>query len=353
VAERNPYKVWLEFNNYQSPTVGAERGLITVADENLTGHGDILSVQYGRSAGVDVQLDASYTLPVTARDTLVIPRYRRNTFLVVEAPFQPLDVNSESEIYGITLRQPVYRTLNQEFALELTGERLSSRTFLLDQPFSFSPGAHRGLSTDTAVRLVQEWTGRTPTQVLAARSRFSVGIDALGATINPSPLPDGRFFAWLGQLQWVRRVSAWDIEMLFRTDLQLAKDPLLPLEQIAVGGRYSVRGYRENQLVRDNGFLASVESRIPVIRERRWAEIVQVAPFVDIGRAWNTSLPTPAPTTLASIGLGLRWAATVASPFPMRPQFEVYWGVPLNHVKTPGGNLQDYGLHLQLVVALF
>ena len=40
VEERNPYKVWLTFNNYQSPTVGAERGLITVAHENLTGYGD-------------------------------------------------------------------------------------------------------------------------------------------------------------------------------------------------------------------------------------------------------------------------------------------------------------------------
>jgi hemolysin activation/secretion protein len=207
----------------------------------------------------------------------------------------------------------------------------------MDQPFSFSLGAHNGLATDTAIRVAQEWTHRTPTQVLVARSRFSVGIDALGATINPPPLPDGRFFAWLGQLQWVRRLSAWEIEMFFRADLQLAKDPLLPLEQIAVGGRYSVRGYRENQLVRDNGFLASVESRIPVIRGRRWAEFVQVAPFVDVGQSWNTHFPTPAPTTLASIGLGLRWAATLTFPFLMRPQFEVYWGLQLNHVKTPGG----------------
>jgi hemolysin activation/secretion protein len=353
VEERNPYKVWLAFNNYQSPTVGAERGLITVAHENLTGFGDILSVQYGRSSGVDLQLDASYTLPLTARDTTVMLRYRRNTFLVVEAPFEPLDIDSRSEIFGVTLRQPLYRTLNQEFALELTGERLTNQTFLLGEPFSFSPGAHRGLSTDTAVRFAPQWVYRTPTQVLAVRSQFSVGIDALGATINPSPLPDGRFFAWLGQLQWARRLGLWDAELLWRTDLQLANNPLLPLEQIAVGGRYSVRGYRENQLVRDNGLLASLEARIPVIAERRWAEYVQVAPFVDFGHAWNTRLPTPRPETLASVGLGLRWAATVPAPFSVRPQFEVYWGVPLNNVKTPGGNLQDWGLHLQLVVALF
>ena len=353
VEEANPYKVWLAFNNYQSPTVGAERGLITVAHENLTGYGDILSTQYAGSSGVHLQLDTSYTLPLTARDTAVMVRYRRNTFQVVEAPFEPLDVNSRSEIFGITLRQPVYRTLVQEFALELIGERLSNQTFLLDQPFSFSLGAHRGLTTDTAVRFAPQWVYRTPTQVLAARSQFSVGIDALGATINPPSLPDGRFFAWLGQLQGARRLGLWDAELLWRTDLQLANNPLLPLEQIAVGGRYTVRGYRENQLVRDNGLLASLEGRLPIISERRWAEYMQIAPFVDFGQSWNTKLPTPDPKTLASVGLGLRWAATVPAPFSVRPQFEVYWGVPLNNVKTPGGNLQDWGLHLQLLVALF
>lgn len=180
-----------------------------------------------------------------------------------------------------------------------------------------------------------------------------MGIDALGATINPSPLPDGRFFAWLGQAQWVRRLDLRDSEIRFRADLQLANNPLLPLEQLAVGGRYSVRGYRQNQLVRDNGVIAQLEARVPVVGERRWAEYVQVVPFVDYSRAWNTRLPTPEPQTLASIGLGLRWGVTVPPPVAVRPEFEVYWGVPLNHVKAPGGSLQDLGLTLQLIVALF
>src|SRR5205823_5768587 len=57
VQEQVPFFVAVEFNNYQSPSVGAERGLLTVAHRNLTGSGDILSVTYGRSAGLDLQLD--------------------------------------------------------------------------------------------------------------------------------------------------------------------------------------------------------------------------------------------------------------------------------------------------------
>lgn len=122
---------------------------------------------------------------------------------------------------------------------------------------------------------------------------------------------------------------------------------------MALGGRFSVRGYRENQLVRDNAWLASLEFRIPVVREQRWADLLQIAPFVDVGRGWNRSKPTSDPQALASIGLGLRGAFTVPAPFSVRPQFEVYWGVPLKRVETPGGDLQDQGLHVQLVVALF
>jgi hemolysin activation/secretion protein len=351
VDEALPFYVALEFNNHQSPTVGAERGLITVAHRNLTGHGDILSVAYGRSVGLDLQLDASYAVPFTRRDTTLILRYRRNQTIVVEPPFEPLDVESASEILTIALRQPLYRTLRQEFALVLVGEHLHNETFLLGEPFSFSPGAEDGESTTTALRFALEWTDRAQNQVIAARSRFSVGMNALGATIHDDvDIPDGRFFAWLGQFQWARRLGARDIQMLFRFDVQLTTEPLLPLEQLAVGGRFSVRGYRENQLVRDNGVIVSLESRMPLVQNKPWADFVHMVPFVDLGYTWNTKVPTPDLQTLASIGIGLRWAATLHAPFRFRPQLEVYWGYPLKDVETEGDDLQDLGLHLQFVI---
>jgi len=80
---------------------------------------------------------------------------------------------------------------------------------------------------------------------------------------------------------------------------------------------------------------------------------VQFAPFIDYGHAWNTKLPTLAPRNLTSVGLGLRWALTLTSPIALRPEFEIYWGARLNHVKTEGNNLQDVGVHLQFAVAAF
>jgi hemolysin activation/secretion protein len=356
VTERPPFFVALEFNNYQSPSVGAERGLLTVAHRNLTGHGDILSTTYSRSAGLDLQVDASYTLPLTVQDTTVKLRYQRNDSSVVEARFAPLDIDSQSEIYTITLRQPFFRTLRQEFALALSGEHLRSKTtFSGGDPFPFLSGPEDGEAVDTAVRLTAEWLDRTPNQVLAVRSRFSLGVDVLCATIRDNAdIPDGRFFAWLGQFQWGRRVGARDIQLFFRLDAQLTTEPLLPLEQIAVGGRFSVRGYQENTLVRDNGLIGSLEAQIPLVRNTRWAEVVQVIPFVDAGWGWNQHIPTPEPRVLASVGLGVRWTATwPVATVPIRTQIEVFWGYRLLARDTAGEGLQDKGLHLQAVVAAF
>jgi hemolysin activation/secretion protein len=244
--------------------------------------------------------------------------------------------------------------LRHEFALSVTGERLQSRTSLLGEGFEFSPGAEDGVATDTALRFTAEWLDRTQNQVIALRSRFSLGIDALGATIHDdSNLPDGRFLVWLGQVQWGRRLPFRDVQLLFRLDAQFTTDPLLPLEQIAVGGRFSVRGYRENTLVRDNGVIVSLEARIPLIQNVRWAEVLQVVPFADFGAGWNQHVPTPDPTRIGSIGLGLRWTATWQTFVPLRTQVEVFWGYPLKKVDTEGGDLQDHGLHLQCVVAAF
>jgi hemolysin activation/secretion protein len=272
---------------------------------------------------------------------------------VIEKPFQDLDIETKSDIYTIVLRQPVYRTLNTEFALELIGERLSQEESLLGERFTLSPGAHNGRSVVTALRTAQEFVHRTQNQVIAVRSRLSFGVKAIDATINHDGQPDSRFFAWLGQFQWVRRLEILDIQLFFRADLQLSDDALMTLEQIPIGGRYSVRGYRETTLLRDRAFINSFEVRVPLVRNRRWADFLELAPFVDFGRGWNKNQPTPDPKDISSVGIGLRWAVTFSWPIPLRPQVELYWGHRLRKVERPENTLQDNGLHLQFIIAAF
>ncbi len=353
VEEASPWKAWLEFNNHQSPTVGAERSLATVSHLNPLGFGDAVSFTYGRSKGVDPLLDASYSIPFTPWDTTLILQYRRNDFEVVESPFEPLDIESETNIYSISLRQPVYRTPKQEIALTLTGEHLRNKNFLLGIPFAFTPGStSKGKVKISALRFAQEWTHRLPNQVLSARSRLSFGLKILNATTNgSSTVPDSNFISWLGQIQGARRLETLDIQVIGRMDLQIANDRLFPLEQYAMGGRFTVRGYRENTIVRENAFLFSAESRIPIWPSKLGDETVQFAPFVDVGRSWNAKGRTPDPETIASIGAGLRFTYRQTR-FPVFKNVyaNIYWGQQLNHVADQNNTLQDSGIHFQMLV---
>ena len=347
VEEASPYKAWAEFNNFQSPTVGAERGIGTIAHQNPLGLGDIFTLSYGRSEGLDPQLGASYTLPFTAWDTTFQVQYRKNNFGIIEAPFNTLNLESESDVIQLAIRQPVYRTLTNEVALSVGIDRLRNQITLFGQGTNiFTPGASsNGESVVSALRFVQEWIHRQRQDVVAFRSQMNWGIDVLGATNNGSNLPDTQFFSWLGQAQWGHRFDPSGVQLLNRMVLQVANDRLFSLEQIAVGGRFSVRGYRENTLVKDNAFVYSFETRMPVFPEVLGPNfLVSMGPFLDVGRAWNNKVVNTGPETLASVGLGLQVSLY------QRAHFSVYWGVPLNHVPTPGGNLQDDGIHLQFVM---
>ena len=65
VADKNPFHASMEVNNYQTPLVGEIRGVATLVDDNLTGHGDPLKLSYGQSSGAFPIVDASYALPST------------------------------------------------------------------------------------------------------------------------------------------------------------------------------------------------------------------------------------------------------------------------------------------------
>ncbi len=347
VEEARAWELGLQFANNRSPSVGGERLELFAAHNNLLGWGDALGARYGLTEGLD-DVSAYYAVPLNAYDTTLKVQYDRSDAVVVEAPFDEIDIESESETWGVTLSHPILKTPGAEFTLALAGERRSSKTWLLGDPYSFSEGVEDGESDVTVVRFSQYWLTRGRNRVFAVRSVFTLGLDAMGATINDSGV-DGRFFAWLGQIQWARRLPfVKNAQVIFRTDLQFSDSPLLPLEKFSVGGASSVRGYRENQIVRDNAAVSSAELRIPVFRlplpkiSRNPEDgMVQLAPFIDWGWAENKNRTTPDPKTVSSIGLGLRW-----DPSP-NIHAHVYWGYPFEDIDNPEDDLQDEGVHFQ------
>jgi len=203
VADKQPFHASMEVNNYLTPLVGEIRGTGRLVDNNLTGRGDQLNLGYGQSSGAYPLVDASYALPFNRYGTTFSPYYRRSSFRLIEPPFSPLNIKTDSEIIGMSLRHPIYKTVTDEVALSIIGEHLFTQSFLFDgtpsqMTLNVFPGYQNGVATVSALRFAQDWTHRTLDTVLAVRSRFSVGLNVLGATINADPdTPDSQFFSWL------------------------------------------------------------------------------------------------------------------------------------------------------------
>ena len=322
--------------NRDSPSVGEIRGTAAISYNNLLGYGDRLNADYGITQGIN-SYNLSYEIPLNPRNGTLSLSYANSKSRIIEQPFSDLDINADSETLSLGFRQPIVQTPTSEFALSASLDLRQSKTFILeDVPFSFSSGPENGKSNVTVLRLTQDWVNRSTNRVLAARSQFSFGLDALGATVNDTGI-DGRFTSWVGQFQWVQALGG-DTILIARTGAQLSLDSLLPIEQFSIGGVDTVRGYRQNQRVADNGIVGSMEVRVPIISKPDGIGTIQFAPFFDIGTVWNHEGDIPSPSTLASIGLGLRWQRN--------PYFSASldWGIPLNPIDDQGDSLQDNGL---------
>lgn len=268
VAANQPIRLDAILNNYRSPAVGSlERG-VQFSHANLLGLGDRLGLTYLNTDGSNGGA-ASYAVPFNSNNGTVQFDFSTVSSRVVEPPFSQIDILGDSHTYELTVRQPLIRAASsqstEEFAVGLTASRQESDSSLLGEPFPTSLGADAaGRTRISALRLFQEYTQQGDQQVLIGRSQFSLGLDILGATDNPSP-PDGQFFSWLGQAEYVRRLAP-DALLLVRGGLQVADRPLVPIEQLSIGGPQTVRGYRRDQVLANSGALASIEGRIPIFR---------------------------------------------------------------------------------------
>ncbi|MEM7769057.1 MAG: ShlB/FhaC/HecB family hemolysin secretion/activation protein [Cyanobacteria bacterium P01_A01_bin.37] len=345
VVQADTFDVDLELNNGRSPSVGSFRQEISISEGNLIGIGDRISAGYSRTSGSDT-FAFDYTVPVNARNGTVGVSIGFTDSDVIEEEFEFLDIASDSQFYELTYRQPIIQTPSEEFALSLTASRRESRSEFLEDilgeaiPFPSLGSDEDGRTRVSALRFAQEFTKQGSRQVIAARSQFSFGLDAFDSTINDFG-PDSEFFAWRGQGQWVR-LLARDTLLLVRGDIQLADNSLVPLEQFGLGGQQTVRGYRQDELLTDNGLLFSTEVRIPIIRARRIDGLLQVAPFVDIGHGWNLNAIDPDPDVLIGVGVGVLWRMGDR----LSARFD--YGIPLVDVDTDADSLQENGFYFSL-----
>jgi len=103
-----------------------------------------------------------------------------------------------------------------------------------------------------------------------------------------------------------------DFSWVFSTLFLWSSGKLLPSEQLTLGGFLTIRGYDENEIVSDNGFIIKNEFRTPglqLFKKRKISHELQFLAFLDYGYAIdvNSSIYNKEYATLLSIGPGVRY----------------------------------------------
>lgn len=122
---------------------------------------------------------------------------------------------------------------------------------------------------------------------------------------------------------------------------QVSSQPLLPSEQLGIGGYNSVRGYEQREVNKDDGVILSFEARAPGLPIAKWVkssakttDALQFLAFVDYG--WGINIDTIPGSNkadyLLGAGPGLRY--TLSPYLTMR----LDWGIRLhNKASFEGG----------------
>jgi hemolysin activation/secretion protein len=358
----NPLSLGVLLDNGRSPSVGSfERGAAFNYD-NVLGLGDKIRLSYLNTDGSD-RPEVSYEIPFTADNATIRFDYVHNDSAIIEPPFDDIDqdgqrpdITSNYDAYDVTVRYPLIRSIKnqtfREFAVGINPSWRNTQSFLFGEPFPFSLSADvLGNTNIFALRFSQDYTQQSPTEIIAFRSQLSIGLDAFGSTISPQvpeiDVADSQFVAWRGQGQYVKFLAE-DTLWLVRSNVQLADRPLLPIEQFSIGGLGSVRGYRQDQILTDNGFFATTEVRLPVLRipDGNQEGVLQIVPFVDYGLGWNTDLPNPRHNSLLSLGFGLLWQL---GDFNAR----LDWGIPLTDFERRRNTWNENGLYFRVQYGKF
>ncbi len=344
VVESDRWRAQLVVANDRPPAIGQTNGRIGLGYSNVSGYGDDTVATGVFSQGLN-EIAVTTTVPVNRFDTSVGAQGRFVDSEIVTSVFADDDIAARFWSVSLLLKQPIVQTTKLQWDVGLVGELRQTTSTLGGEPFNTSQASVDGRLRVSVLRFTTDLVYRDLSQVLAVRTVLSVGLPILGASTSANGVDDTRFTSWLGQMQWARRLPWWHVEVLSRFDWQLAWDPLPPIERFAVGGVRSVRGYTENRLVRDNGFSATFETRLPVIRSPEFGSKLSLAAFVDGGRSWSRDRgPTVGPQNLAGAGLGL--LASPTSWFDAR----LYWGAQLISVEQNQAGLQGQGVYFSLTM---
>ncbi|MEL6555982.1 MAG: POTRA domain-containing protein, partial [Cyanobacteria bacterium J06621_11] len=219
-------------DNSRAPSAGSIQAEAQLSASNLLALGEELRIGYSLTEGSD-GFSAGISAPINANNTTLAFDYAQLEGRIVEEPLDDFDIQTDSQVYSLSLRHPLVRRASdskiEEFAVGLSVDRIESETTVAGFPFPLSPGADEdGRTQITELTLSQEYLRQTRANALLMSSRLGLGLDAFDSTSGAEP--NGQFLVWRGQALWLQSIGE-DSQLTISGDVQLTGDQLVPVRQ--------------------------------------------------------------------------------------------------------------------------
>lgn len=351
VVRARPYQVTLFANNHRAPSIGEYAVGLSGWVRNLSGFGDLIdgSLQAPLQGNRAPRSDVAWRVPVGPWHSEFSALWNRGRSSVIEEPSRVLDIESELTTIEVGIGQRLYETPFHKVVMGVSASRRQNRTTLAGESFSFTLGEPDGVTRVRSVRFWQEYSNRWDGGALVLRSTFAGNrnnLEDVAGLPGDVPTLDHQNRVWIGQVYVGARVPERDIQASIRATMQRTRDRLISLDAISLGGVHSVRGFRENQLLRDEGAFVNAEVEMPALSLPERLLSVNVAAFADHAFGRNQGGPR---LGLTSVGFvtRLRWSRLRADLAIALHRWRS------GEIPKGSGALQDRGIHLQLSYSPF
>ena len=344
VIEEKAWTIRLGADNYRSPSVGDEQTSLAAEHLNLLGFNDALNLGLQHTNGIDSGY-VRYEFPITGIKSRLAVYHSSGETLVVEAPFDVIDLESETDTTGLTLTTAWRDDARLRVSTGISYEVKESQTRLLGLPFDFAAGSREGLAEASVIGAFLEYTFKGQSSGFALRGGVRLGSDENDVPFRVAG-EDGDFSLYQVQADYIVRLGSNSAgrPWLFGLSMnyQGTSDTLPAFERMALGGHGSIRGYRENRLLMDSGVAASAELTIPLLRQGADSDLnLNGLLFADYGRGENSTEANNVSTdnAISSIGLGFNGDYRGF-------RFSLIRAIRFQNKQKLGETLQDSGIHV-------
>ncbi len=310
VEDRVPITLSAGFDNMGIYYIGDYKANVTAGIENLTGYGDRLSATTFFTGGM-FGVGTNYALPLGSKGTELRLGYNFTKVKLLK-DLKPANIKTDSQNYHIGLFQPLLEGQTYSLTSDIGFDFRHSNGTIMGQTLSGNKYDLRVLRTGLNLAK-DDYYGKW-----LSRVELSAGLPIFGASDTDNTVAKSAFTKLTTNLM---RLQNLPLGMLgvFRFNTQLASDPLRPIEKMALGGAYTVRGYEESLLTGDQGYSMSAELRTPIyflpqINENiRLRDRIRFITFYDMGYAKDRRDSRDSANFrnyLQSAGFGLNYAFT-------------------------------------------